>query len=35
MNTPEARQLLESLANGTPRAWLTDEARKIRKRLAQ
>ncbi|HEY7154651.1 MAG TPA: sigma-70 family RNA polymerase sigma factor [Gemmataceae bacterium] len=34
MNTPEARRLLESLANGTPRAWLTEEARKIRQRLA-
>jgi WD40 repeat protein len=34
MNTPEARQLLDTLANGTPRAWLTDEARKIRARLA-
>jgi RNA polymerase sigma factor (sigma-70 family) len=34
MNTPEARRLLESLANGTPHAWLTEEARKIRQRLA-
>jgi RNA polymerase sigma factor (sigma-70 family) len=34
MNTPEARQLLDTLANGTPRAWLTQEARKIRARLA-
>jgi hypothetical protein len=33
MNTPEARRLLESLANGTPRAWLTEEARKSRKRM--
>jgi hypothetical protein len=33
MNTPEARRLLESLASGTPRAWLTEEARKSRKRL--
>jgi RNA polymerase sigma factor (sigma-70 family) len=33
MNTPEARRLLEELANGSPRAWLTEEARKIRKQL--
>jgi RNA polymerase sigma factor (sigma-70 family) len=34
MNTPEARQWLDTLANGTPRAWLTEEARKSRARLA-
>ncbi len=33
MNTPQARQLLESLANGAPRAWLTEEARKGRNRM--
>jgi RNA polymerase sigma factor (sigma-70 family) len=33
MNAPEARQLLDTLANGTPRAWLTEEARKGRARL--
>jgi hypothetical protein len=33
MNAPEARRLLEELANGTPRAWVTEEAPKIRKRL--
>jgi RNA polymerase sigma factor (sigma-70 family) len=33
MNTLEARRLLESLANGSPHAWLTEEARAIRKRL--
>jgi WD40 repeat protein len=33
MNTPEAHRLLESLASGDPGAWLTEEARAIRKRL--
>ena len=33
MNAPEARRLVEALANGAPRAWLTEEARAIRKRL--
>jgi hypothetical protein len=33
INTREARRVLESLASGTPRAWLTEEARKSRKRL--
>ena len=35
MNTREATQLLEALANGAPQAWLTDEARAICKRLAE
>ena len=34
MNTSEARRLVESLANGAPQAWLTEEARAARKRLA-
>jgi RNA polymerase sigma factor (sigma-70 family) len=33
MNTSEARRLVEALASGTPRAWLTEEARKSRKRM--
>jgi hypothetical protein len=32
MNTPEARRLVDSLANGEPRAWLTEEAQALRKR---
>lgn len=35
MNTPQARRLLEALANGAPHAWLTEEARAICKRLAE
>jgi RNA polymerase sigma factor (sigma-70 family) len=35
MNTREARRLLESLANGTPRAWLTEEAAAIRRRWTE
>jgi hypothetical protein len=35
MSLPESRQLLEALANGAPRAWLTEESRAIRKRLAE
>jgi WD40 repeat protein len=35
MNTPEARQLVEALANGEPHAWLSGEARAIRRRLAE
>ncbi|HTU93447.1 MAG TPA: WD40 repeat domain-containing protein [Gemmataceae bacterium] len=35
MNTAEARRLLEALAGGAPHAWLTGEARAIRKRLAE
>jgi hypothetical protein len=34
MNTPEARRLVDALANGVPHAWLTEEARAIRKRQA-
>jgi RNA polymerase sigma factor (sigma-70 family) len=34
MNTHEARRLVESLANGLPQDWLTEEARAVRKRLA-
>ncbi len=34
MNTPEAERLLQALANGAPRVWLTEEARAIRKRRA-
>jgi len=33
MNTPEARQLLERLAKGEPRAWLTQQARISRERM--
>ncbi|HEY7154650.1 MAG TPA: WD40 repeat domain-containing protein [Gemmataceae bacterium] len=33
MNAAEARRLLESLAKGTPQGWLTEEARKSRKRM--
>jgi hypothetical protein len=33
MNTPEARQLLDSLAKGEPRAWLTRQARISRARM--
>ena len=33
MNTPESRQLLETLANGVPRAWLTEETRAMRRRM--
>jgi RNA polymerase sigma factor (sigma-70 family) len=33
MHTPEARRLLDALAEGDPRAWLTQEAKVIRKRL--
>jgi hypothetical protein len=33
MHTPEARRLLDSLADGDPRAWLTQEARAVRTRL--
>jgi hypothetical protein len=35
MNAPEAPRLLESLANGALHAWLTEEARAIRNRLAE
>ncbi len=35
MNTPEARRLVEALADGVPGAWLTEEARAIRKRLVE
>ncbi|HEY7315775.1 MAG TPA: sigma-70 family RNA polymerase sigma factor [Gemmataceae bacterium] len=34
MNTPEARCLLEQLANGAARAWLTREAKAARQRFA-
>ena len=34
-NTPEARRLLEALSEGAPRAWLTEEARAICKRMAE
>jgi RNA polymerase sigma factor (sigma-70 family) len=33
MNTPEARQLLDSLAKGEPEAWLTQQARLVRARM--
>jgi RNA polymerase sigma factor (sigma-70 family) len=32
MNTPDARRFVDSLANGAPRAWLTEEAAAIRRR---
>jgi hypothetical protein len=32
INTPDARPLLDSLANGEPRAWLTEAAAAIRRR---
>ncbi|MHB1424934.1 MAG: sigma-70 family RNA polymerase sigma factor [Gemmataceae bacterium] len=35
MNTPEVRRFVESLANGAPHAWLTEEARAIHKRWAE
>jgi RNA polymerase sigma factor (sigma-70 family) len=35
MNTPEARRLVESLAQGAPRAWLTEEAAAIRRRWTE
>jgi RNA polymerase sigma factor (sigma-70 family) len=35
MSNPEARQFLDKLANGMPRAWLTEEAAAIRRRLAK
>jgi WD40 repeat protein len=34
MNTPEARQLLDSLAKGAPQSWLTEEAAASRRRGA-
>ena len=34
MNTPDARRLVASLAKGAPSAWLTEEARAIRRRWA-
>jgi RNA polymerase sigma factor (sigma-70 family) len=33
MDTPEARRLLDKLASGDPRAWMTQEARHSRSRL--
>ncbi len=35
INTSAARRLVESLADGAPHAWLTTEARLVRKRLAE
>jgi hypothetical protein len=34
LGTPAARQFIEQLANGTPEAWLTQEARTVRQRSA-
>ena len=35
IDTPEARTLLETLAEGTPEAWLTREAKAALERLAK
>src|SRR5262249_39641605 len=35
LGTAEARQLLDQLANGTPEAWLTQEAQAVRQRLRE
>jgi len=35
IGTPEARQLLEALAQGAPGAWLTDQAQAVLHRLAK
>jgi hypothetical protein len=35
LDTPEARALLQTLAQGTPEAWLSQEAKKILQRLKE